>query len=172
MAELMQMITNDCNGNDTMTHRIAMKKLQANFIVERVHQTTHNMACAFSYKELDKDDPWTGILSATMFCMALGLLPPTICTLVNFLISPFFVSLAAVSMPFLPASTMLRWMSMHTPVFSLITSAPCVDRKQLQRLIRSVRHYKIGPISHRCMTHELTLSKGFSNSIKFFMVDQ
>jgi transposase InsO family protein len=50
---------------------ITARNPQANAIIERVHQTVGNILRTFRLQniEVDKDDPWTGILSATMFAM-------------------------------------------------------------------------------------------------------
>ena len=50
---------------------ITVRNLQANAIVERVHQTIGNMVRTFELKEnyLDEDDPWKGILCATAFAV-------------------------------------------------------------------------------------------------------
>ena len=42
---------------------------QANSILERIHQTIGNMICSFQVGtlEIDEQDPWSGILAATMF---------------------------------------------------------------------------------------------------------
>ena len=42
---------------------------QVNAIIERIHQTIGNILCTFCIQEsqLDNDDPWSGILDATMF---------------------------------------------------------------------------------------------------------
>jgi hypothetical protein len=44
---------------------------QANVIVERVHQTIRNIVRTFELQDnyLDEDDPWKGILSATVFAI-------------------------------------------------------------------------------------------------------
>ena len=47
------------------------RSLQANAIIERVHQTIGNMIHTFNLEEnfLDGNDPWSGILSATAFAV-------------------------------------------------------------------------------------------------------
>ena len=48
---------------------ITKRNPQANAIVERIHQTIGNILRTFRVQEdeLDEEDPWGGILSATMF---------------------------------------------------------------------------------------------------------
>jgi transposase InsO family protein len=42
---------------------------QANSIIERIHQTIQNIICSFQIGqiEIDKQDPWNGVLAAIMF---------------------------------------------------------------------------------------------------------
>ena len=51
--------------------RITARNPQANAIIERAHQTIGNVLRTFQVQNtiLDKDDPWSGILAATMFAM-------------------------------------------------------------------------------------------------------
>lgn len=60
------MIQNDCG---IKKKPITTRNPQANTIIERVHQTIGNILRTFCIQEsqLDKDDPWKGILSATIF---------------------------------------------------------------------------------------------------------
>eukprot|EP00957_Ditylum_brightwellii_P156804 11934801-Ditylum_brightwellii.AAC.1 len=63
MAEFMEMIQRDYG----VTKRsITAQNPQANGIVERIHQAIGNMICTFCvrFTELDKEDPWLGILGA------------------------------------------------------------------------------------------------------------
>jgi transposase InsO family protein len=48
---------------------ITTRNPQANSIIERVHQTIGNIIRTFQVGsiELDEDDPWSGVLAATMF---------------------------------------------------------------------------------------------------------
>ena len=48
---------------------ISVRNLQANAIVERVHQTIGNIICKFTIQQiyLENENPWEGILSFTMF---------------------------------------------------------------------------------------------------------
>jgi len=67
-AEFAEMIENDYG----ITKRgITTRNPQANAIIERVHQTIGNMIRTFQVqnRELDAQDPWGGILSATMFAV-------------------------------------------------------------------------------------------------------
>jgi hypothetical protein len=47
----------------------SVRNPQANAILERIHQTIANMIRTFQIQdsEIDKEDPWAGILAATMF---------------------------------------------------------------------------------------------------------
>jgi hypothetical protein len=48
---------------------ITTRNPQANAIIERVHQTIGNIIRTFNVQSMDSDDPWTGILAATMFAV-------------------------------------------------------------------------------------------------------
>ena len=51
---------------------ITTRNPQANAIIERIHQTIGNVIRTFQVQEstyLDEDDPWSGILAATMFAV-------------------------------------------------------------------------------------------------------
>eukprot|EP00957_Ditylum_brightwellii_P041882 3172329-Ditylum_brightwellii.AAC.1 len=66
MVEFTEMIRRDYS----VTKRpITACNPQANGIVERIHQTIGNMLHNFQVHstELDKEDPWSGILGAVMF---------------------------------------------------------------------------------------------------------
>ena len=68
MAEFSKMIKDDYG----ITRKpITTRNPQANAILERVHQTIGNMIRTFRAQEaeLDEEDPWSGILSATMFAV-------------------------------------------------------------------------------------------------------
>ena len=68
MAEFATMIKEDYG---IRRKPITTRNPQANSILERVHQTIGNMIRTFRAQEaeLDEDDPWSGILSATMFAI-------------------------------------------------------------------------------------------------------
>jgi len=66
MAEFAKMITEDYG---IKRKGITTRNPQANAIIERVHQTLGNIIRTFDYDDLDMDDPWSGILSATMFAI-------------------------------------------------------------------------------------------------------
>eukprot|EP00957_Ditylum_brightwellii_P158180 12040112-Ditylum_brightwellii.AAC.1 len=66
MAEFTETIQRDYR----VTKRpITTLNLQVNGTMERIHQTVGNMLCNFfvHLTELDKEDPWSGILGAVMF---------------------------------------------------------------------------------------------------------
>ena len=64
MAEFKQMIKNDYG---IKPKPITTRNPQANAIIERVHQTIGNILRTFNVKAADQDDPWAGVLAATMF---------------------------------------------------------------------------------------------------------
>ena len=68
MAEFTKMIKNDYG---VKKKTIMTRNPQANAIIERVHRTVGNIIHTFKLQkmEVDEDDPWTGILSATMFAI-------------------------------------------------------------------------------------------------------
>jgi Integrase zinc binding domain len=66
MAEFAEMIQNDYG---IKRKGISVRNPQANAIIERVHQTIGNILRTFSKELLDVNDPWSGILAATMFAV-------------------------------------------------------------------------------------------------------
>ena len=66
MAEFAKMVRNDYG---IKTKPITTRNPQANSIIERIHQTIGNMIRTFCMHEteIDENDPWSGVLSATMF---------------------------------------------------------------------------------------------------------
>jgi hypothetical protein len=64
MAEFAEMIENDYG---IKRKGITVRNPQANAIIERIHQTIGNMIRTFQKDNLDEQDPWSGILAATMF---------------------------------------------------------------------------------------------------------
>jgi len=69
MGDFAQMIVNDY---DIKHKGILKRNPQANAIIERAHQTIGNMIRTFEvYNDdsIDEANPWSGILSATMFAM-------------------------------------------------------------------------------------------------------
>jgi hypothetical protein len=66
MAELAQMIKNDYG---VKLKPITTRNPQANAIIERVHQTIRNIIRTFNVQALDTNDPWSGLLTATMFAV-------------------------------------------------------------------------------------------------------
>ena len=66
MEEFCKMIQRDYG----LTKKpINTRNPQANGIIERIHQTIGNMICTFQINELelDKEDPWLGIIGSFMF---------------------------------------------------------------------------------------------------------
>ena len=68
MAEVTKMIKNDYG---IKKRPITVRNPQANSIVERVHQTISNILRTFEIHNttVDDEDPWSGILAATMFAI-------------------------------------------------------------------------------------------------------
>ncbi len=66
MAEFGQMVRNDYG---LKMKPITTRNPQANAIIERVHQTIGNIIRTFNVQAMDQNDPWSGILAATMFAV-------------------------------------------------------------------------------------------------------
>ena len=66
MAEFAQMVQNDYG---LKIKPITTRNSQANAIIGRVHQTIGNILRAFDVQTMDQNDPWSGILAATMFAV-------------------------------------------------------------------------------------------------------
>jgi hypothetical protein len=67
MAEFAKMVRNDYG---VKKKPITTRNPQANSIIERIHQTIGNIIRTFEVTknpEIDEEDPWSGILAATMF---------------------------------------------------------------------------------------------------------
>jgi hypothetical protein len=64
MAEFAKMVREHCG---VKIKPITARNPQANAIIERVHQTIGNIIQMFDVQLTDKEDPWNGMLSATMF---------------------------------------------------------------------------------------------------------
>jgi hypothetical protein len=64
MAEFAKMVKNDYS---LKLKPVAARNPQANAIIERVHQTIGNIMRTFNVQAMDSNDPWTGMLAATMF---------------------------------------------------------------------------------------------------------
>ena len=50
---------------------ITLRNLQANSILQRVHQTIGNIICTFKAQDMvvDNENPWDGILTSTMLSL-------------------------------------------------------------------------------------------------------
>ena len=46
---------------------ITTRNPQSNAIIEYIHQTIENIIRTFNVKKINDDDPWSGILAATIF---------------------------------------------------------------------------------------------------------
>jgi hypothetical protein len=66
MAEFAKMIENDYGIKRKGS---TVRNPQSNSILERVHQTIGNIIRTFAKEDLDEEDPWGGILAATMFAV-------------------------------------------------------------------------------------------------------
>ena len=67
MAEFATMIKNDYGIRKSPASK---RNPQANSIIKRIHQTIGNMVCTHqvhNHMYLDEEDPFAGILAATMF---------------------------------------------------------------------------------------------------------
>jgi hypothetical protein len=66
MGEFARMVENDYGIKRKPT---TTRNPQANSIIERIHQTIGNMIRSFQIGqiEINEEDPWTGVLAATMF---------------------------------------------------------------------------------------------------------
>jgi hypothetical protein len=69
MAEFAQMVQHDYG---VKRKPITTRNPQANSIIERVHQTIGNIIRTFEMNkktDIDEEDPWSGVLTATMFAI-------------------------------------------------------------------------------------------------------
>jgi hypothetical protein len=68
MGEFAQMVQKDYG---IKTKPTTTRNPQANSVIERVHQTIGNMIRTFQMgsSEINEDDPWSGVLAATMFAI-------------------------------------------------------------------------------------------------------
>jgi hypothetical protein len=48
---------------------MVVQNLQANAILDRVHQTIGNIIRKFSKENMDEENPWAGVLAATMLAV-------------------------------------------------------------------------------------------------------
>ena len=66
MAELAKMCQNDYG---LKRKPITARNPQSNVIIERIHQTIGNIIRTFDVSNSVNNDPWSGILAATMFAV-------------------------------------------------------------------------------------------------------
>ena len=66
MAEFAKMCHNDYG---LKRKPITTRKPQSNVIIERIHQTIGNIILTFDVSNIVNNDPWSGILAATMFAV-------------------------------------------------------------------------------------------------------
>ena len=66
MAEFAKM----CHNNYGLKRKpITTRNPQYNAIIERIHQTIGNIIRTFNVSNIANNDPWSGILAATMFAV-------------------------------------------------------------------------------------------------------
>ena len=63
MAEFAKMCQNEYG---IKRKPITTRKPQSNAIIKQIHQTIGNIICKFDVSKIINNDPWSGILSATM----------------------------------------------------------------------------------------------------------
>ena len=66
MAEFAKMCQNDYG---IKRKHISARKPQSNAIIEQIHQTIGNNIRTFDVYDIINNDPWSGILAATMFAV-------------------------------------------------------------------------------------------------------
>ena len=64
MAEFAKMFHNDYG---LKSKPITTRNPQSNAIIERIHKTIRNIVRTFDVSNIVNNDPWSGILAATMF---------------------------------------------------------------------------------------------------------
>ena len=64
MAEFVKMCQNNCG---LKMKPITTRNPQSNAIIERIHQNIGNIIHIFDVSNIVNNDPWSGILAATMF---------------------------------------------------------------------------------------------------------
>ena len=57
------------NDYDLKRKPITTRNPQSNAIIERIHQTIGNIIRTFDVSNIVNNDPWSGILAATMFAV-------------------------------------------------------------------------------------------------------
>ena len=66
MAEFSRMCQNDYV---LKSKPITTRKPHSNVIIKQIHQNIGNIICTFYVSNIVNNDPWSGILSATMFAV-------------------------------------------------------------------------------------------------------
>ena len=64
MAEFSKMWHEDCG---LKRRPITTRNPHPNAIIEYIHQTIVNIIRTFNVKKINNDDPWSGIIAATIF---------------------------------------------------------------------------------------------------------
>ena len=69
-AEYMAEFAKICHNDYGLKRKpITTRNPQSNAIIERIHQTTGNIIRTFDVSNIVNNDPWSGILAATMFAV-------------------------------------------------------------------------------------------------------
>ena len=67
-TEFMAEFANMCQNNYCLKRKpIATRNPQSNVIIEKIHQTIGNIIQTFDMSNIVNNNPWSGILAATMF---------------------------------------------------------------------------------------------------------
>ena len=67
-TELMAEFAKMCHNDYGLKRKpITTRNPQSNAIIERTHQTIGQIICTFDVSNIVNNDPWSGILAATMF---------------------------------------------------------------------------------------------------------
>ena len=68
--EFMAEFANMCqNVNELKRKPITTRNIHSNSIIEKIHQTIGNIIRTFDVTNIVNNDPWSGILAATMFAV-------------------------------------------------------------------------------------------------------
>ena len=69
-TKIMDEFSNMCQNNYGLKSKsITTRNPQSNAIIERIHQTIWNIIRTFDVSNIVNNDPWSGILAATMFAV-------------------------------------------------------------------------------------------------------
>ena len=69
-TKFMSEFANMCHNDYGLKRKpITTRNLQSNAIIKRIHQTIGNIIRTFDVSNIFNNDPWSGILAATMFAV-------------------------------------------------------------------------------------------------------